>query len=246
MPRQARSPGSSGFFHVIVRGNAKQLIFEEDDDRRFFLNRMMKYSAETGVAICAYCLMENHVHLLLRDNSNALAQFMKKLNGSYARFFNWKYERTGHLFQDRYKSEPIEDDSYFLSVLRYILCNPESAGICSASTYPWSSYKQYNGDQLVDTTFIRGLLPTREEYEEFILKGNGETPNSIEPIRKDDAWAKTVIRETAGVENGSAIQSFDRKRRDQIIALLLDKGLSERQIERLTGISRYIIRNIVW
>ena len=106
MPRQARSPGSSGFFHVIIRGNAKQLIFEEDDDRRFFLNRMMKYSAETGVAICAYCLMENHVHLLLRDNSNALAQFMKKLNGSYARFFNWKYERTGHLFKTGIKASP--------------------------------------------------------------------------------------------------------------------------------------------
>ena len=235
----------SGYYHVISRGNGKQLIFEEPDDYRFYLNRLEKYCAETGVSVCAYCLMDNHVHLLLHDRTGSIVQFMKKLNGSYARFFNWKYKRSGHLFQDRYNSEPIEDDSYFLSVLHYILNNPRKAGICGAEQYPWSSYKLYDAGSFIDTDLIKGLLPSIEEYEEFVMMQRTDPGPSAEMGRRDDEWAKEIIKERLGVENGSAVQGFERKKRDEAILMLLKEGLSERQIERMTGVSRFIIR-IEW
>ena len=246
MARAARRMSESGYFHVIVRGNAKQIIFEESDDYRFFLNRMEKFSAETGVGVCAYCLMENHVHLLLHDRESALPEFMKKLNVSYARFFNWKYERSGHLFQDRYKSEPVEDDSYFLSVLCYILNNPKKAGVCGPAEYPWGSFKAYDGGTFVETELIKGLLPTWEEYEELVMLGESKANPGLEAPKKDDKWAREYICGELGVESCSAVHSFERKERDEAVAKLLAAGLSERQIERLTGISRYIVRRIAW
>ena len=246
MPRSARRMSESGYFHVIERGNGNQLIFECDDDRRLFIGLLEKYSREVGVSVCAYCLMDNHVHLLLHDGANQLPVFMKKLNVSYARSFNWKYERSGHLFQDRYKSEPIEDDPYFLSVLRYILRNPTKAGLCSPENYPWSSFRMYDGQSFVDTTFIRELFPDIEAYEEYILSGPDVSDAGLEMSSKSDAWARKVLSERIGVESGAAIQSFDRARRDAAVCELLKAGLSERQISRLTGISRHIIHEIAW
>ena len=246
MPRHSRSLSDSGYYHVIARGNGKQLVFEESDDYRFYLNRLEKYSGETGVSVCAYCLMDNHVHLLLHDRTGDITQFMKKLNGSYAQFFNWKYKRSGHLFQDRYRSEPIEDDSYFLSVLHYILNNPRKAGICGAEQYPWCSYKLYEAASFIDNELIKGLLPSIEEYEEFIMMQRTDRKSPSEMERRDDEWAKTIIKERLGVESGTAVQGFERAKRDEAIEMLLKEGLSERQIERLTGVSRYIIRRIAW
>ena len=246
MARPARRMSESGYFHVIIRGNAKQIIFEASDDYRFFLNRIEKFSAETGVGVCAYCLMENHVHMLLHDTRGMLPEFMKKLGVSYVRFFNWKYERSGHLFQDRYKSEPIEDDSYFLSVLCYILNNPVKAGLGGPAEYLWSSYNAYDGSSFIDTELIRGLLPTWEEYEELVMLGSKAGGSELEASKKDDKWAKEFICREFGVESCTVIQGFERKKRDEAVMLMLQKGLSERQIERLTGISRYIIRKIAW
>ena len=246
MTRSARRMSESGYFHVIIRGNAKQIIFEESDDYRFFLNRLEKFSGELGIGVCAYCLMENHVHLLLHDSPGMLPEFMKKLNVSYARFFNWKYERSGHLFQDRYKSQPIEDDSYFLSVLCYILNNPNKAGLSGPAEYLWSSYNAYDGNSFIETKLIRGLLPTWEAYEELITLGGKAENSELENPKKDDKWAKDIICKEFDVESSTVIQGFERKKRDEAVKLLLQKGLSERQIERLTGISRYIIRRIAW
>ena len=90
--------------------------------------------------------MENHVHLLIRDPDGSCPVFMKKMGVGYVRYYNGKYERIGHLFQDRYKSEIITDDAYLLSAFRYILNNPEKAGICRAESYPWSSCWEYNAE----------------------------------------------------------------------------------------------------
>jgi REP element-mobilizing transposase RayT len=86
------------------------------------------YKAEFNCQICAYCLMKNHVHLLIRIGQEDLQHFMRKVGAKYVYWYNWKYDRVGGLFQDRYKSEPVEDDGYFLTVLRYIHQNPVKAG----------------------------------------------------------------------------------------------------------------------
>ena len=139
MPRHARHISTSGYFHLIVRGIGRQALFEENTDYFFYLSILKRYSEETGVKVCAYCLMENHVHLLVHDLSGAVPLFMKKIGVSYSSFYNKKYERCGHLFQDRYLSENVETEKNLLTVCRYILNNPRKAGICTAETYPCES-----------------------------------------------------------------------------------------------------------
>ena len=139
-----------------------------------------------------------------------------------------------------------ENDSYFLTALNYTLNNPLKAGICGPEQYPWCSYKHYEADTFLDLNLIRSLLPSVEEYEEFILSSNSERVSLPGSGKRDDSWAKSVIKEKLGVDSCTAVNGFDRAKRDEAIKLLLNEGLSERQIERLTGISRFIIRNILW
>ena len=129
MPRQPRRKSESGIYHIMLRGINQQTIFEDDADYRRFLDTLEKYKAVSGYTVFAYCLMSNHVHLLLKVADEDLDMIMKRIGGSYVFWYNWKYSRRGHLFQDRFKSEPVETDPYFLAVLRYIHQNPVKAKI---------------------------------------------------------------------------------------------------------------------
>ena len=243
MPRQARIRSNSGYLHVIVRGIGRQLLFEEDEDYRFYLNRLERYSRETQVGVCSYCLMENHVHLLLHDHEGNVPLLMKKMGVSYSQYFNKKYNRIGHLFQDRYLSEPIEDEAYFLTALRYILNNPRKAGLCATADYPWSSYDGYD-DALtfLDSTLMREMLGSFEQYAAFIGTENEDRCLEYEAVKHDDEWAAKTLKTCLDVPNGLALQGLDRKARNEALNKLKACGLTVRQIERLTGISRNIIQ----
>ncbi len=105
-------------------------------DYKYFLKLLRRFSEECNVTLVAYCLMENHVHLLVNDlHSNNISKFMQKIGVTYSGYYNRKYDRSGHLFQDRFRSETVEDERYLLTVFRYILNNPKKAGICPASSY---------------------------------------------------------------------------------------------------------------
>ena len=154
---------------MIVRGVGRQVLFEEDGDYFFFLIMLERYSLETGVAICAYCLMENHVHLLVQDTNGQVPLLMKKIEVCYAAFYNRKYDHCGHVFQGRYLSEPVDSEKYLLTVFRYILNNPKKAGISSAKEYIWSSYNEYaRQDSFVDSSIFLDLIGNRESFERFI------------------------------------------------------------------------------
>ena len=146
MPRQARKLSESGIYHAMLRGINQQNIFDEEADYHVFLQALHEAKDFCNIELYAYCLMGNHVHLLLRTRDNDLETFFKKLAGKYVYWYNVKYQRVGHLFQDRFKSEPVESDSYFLTVLRYIHQNPVKAGLCKKiEQYPYSSYLQDRG-----------------------------------------------------------------------------------------------------
>lgn len=243
MPRKARQRSITGYSHVIVRGIGKQILFEENKDYGYYVSLIRKYAKETGVTVCAYCLMENHVHLLLYDIDGELAMFMKKVGVSYAAYYNKKYERTGHLFQDRFISEAVEDEKYLLTVFRYILNNPSAAGICPASEYPWNSYGKYDEEEsFVNTELFRHLIGDWEQYAEFIAKTNNDQCMEYQPVKKDDAWAKARIRAVLGIESGTELQTYERTRRDDALRMLKREGLTIRQIERLTGISHSVVQ----
>ena len=140
MPRNARLHSQSSIYHVMLRGINKQQIFYDEDDRDYFLETLKRYKHISDFKLYAYCLMGNHVHLLIGEGKERLSGIFKRIGSSFVYRYNLKYERSGHLFQDRFKSEPVESDRYFMTVLRYILQNPVAAGLCSTpSEYQYSS-----------------------------------------------------------------------------------------------------------
>lgn len=243
MPRRARVFSRSGYMHIIIRGVGRQILFEDNCDYRRFLATLERYCLETGVRICAYCLMENHVHLLVWDHKTSISLLMKKVGVSYSRYFNKKYERTGHLLQDRYLSEIIEGNRNFLMVFRYILKNPQKAGICKASEYPWSSYALYEKPlAFMELSQIHELLGDQKNYEEFINETTDDRFMEYETHYYDDKWAQEILCQCLNIKSGTTLQTYDRKERNLAIRLLKSNGLTNRQIERLTGISRNIVQ----
>lgn len=235
----------SGYMHIITRGIGRQQLFEEDADYQHYLSALEKYSMETGVRISAYCLMGNHVHLLVHGEADQIVLLMKKLGVNYSGWFNWKYERTGHLFQDRYKSEPVEDERYLFTVFRYILQNPEKAGICPASEYRWSSYHLFeNPPEYMDLSPFRRRLENSEQYQAFLSSGKEDACLEFTEPRHNDQWAQSVIQQELGIRSGTELQNLDRKLRDAALIKLRAKGLTIRQIERLTGINRNIVQRV--
>ena len=244
MPRHARQLSASGYLHLIVRGIGRQALFEEKSDYNYYLSILKRYSKETGIVICAYCLMENHVHLLVKDKNGATPLFMKKIGVSYSRFYNNKYDRCGHLFQDRYLSESVESEAYLLTVFRYILNNPQKAGICAADVYPWSSYGLYDSkDTFVNTTIFHSLIGDYKHFTDFMAIKDNEECIEYKSAHTDE-WARSVIKELLDVESGTVLQNWDRSKRNDALRKLKDAGLSIRQIERLTGIGRNIIQRV--
>jgi len=129
MPRQARLDAPGTLHHVIVRGIEKQLIFDDDQDRKKFVFKLGKLVRDTGTAVYAWSLMPNHLHILLRSSAYGLPRFMRRLLTGYAIGFNRRHKRWGHLFQNRYKSIVCEEDAYFKELVRYIHLNPLRAGL---------------------------------------------------------------------------------------------------------------------
>ncbi len=242
MPRQPRQLSKSGYLHIIIRGIGKQLLFEERQDYIFFLAVLKRFCTETKISVLAYCLMENHVHLLVYSKQKSPSLLMKKLCVSYSNYFNRKYERSGHLFQDRYRSENIESDRYLLAVFRYILNNPQKAGICSAFEYEWSSIKKYGDDKsFVDTKTFSKIIGDKKQYEAFITADNEDSCMEFEDTKHNDEWAKAIISKILQIKSGTVLQSLNSCDRDNALRRLKAEGLTLRQLERLTGISRGII-----
>ena len=144
MPRQARQVSRTGIYHLIVRGINREVIFHDDEDRQRYLETLARITTDISATTFGYCLMDNHVHILIKEGSNGISNLMHRLGASYAYYYNWKYERTGHVFQNRFKSESVEDDSYLKTVIRYIHQNPVKAGMVNKpEAYQWSSCHVY-------------------------------------------------------------------------------------------------------
>jgi len=246
MPRQARKKSESGIYHVLLRGINRQTIFEDEEDSDEFLKILGLYKAELNCSIYAYCLMLNHVHLLISIGGEDIPVFMRKAGAKYVYWYNRKYDRIGGLFQDRYKSEPVEDDGYFLTALRYIHLNPVKAGICiTVSDYKESSYNDYlhpRKDQITDTEFALRLL-SRKQFPEFHNEGGDENCLEVQDIKRiGDSKAKAIMQAVSQCSNAADFQALTREKRDWCLSQLKEEGLSVRQIERLTGINRGVVQ----
>lgn len=252
MPRRAREKSNTGIYHVMLRGINGQIIFKDNEDYEKLIQTISKYKEICGYEIYAFCLMTNHIHLLIKEGKESLGMVFRRIGASYVYWYNRKYKRNGHLFQDRYKSEPVEDDKYFLTVIRYIHQNPLKAGIeKNIAKYPWSSYNEYlENNGICNTKFALSFFADEENravasFRKFNNeKNNDKCLEYEETVIIDDIAATKIIIKTAKVEKPNQVQDFEKEKRDKVIKELKNCGLSIRQIERLTGISFGIIRRI--
>lgn len=229
----------------MLRGINHQLIFEDDEDMQRFIETLKRYKKECGYSLYAFCLMGNHIHILLKEGPEPIAAVLKRIAGSYVYWYNWKYSRSGHLFQDRFKSEPVEDDTYFLTVLRYIHQNPVKARICpNAQNYPFSSMQEYlHKSEITDTDFAFSII-SKEEFISYHNEINDDCCLELEPFSKmTDNDAKIIIYTTTKCKTPADFQLLDKPTRNKYIGKLYAQGLSVRQICRLTGLSKKIVEN---
>ncbi|MDA0185222.1 transposase [Solirubrobacter phytolaccae] len=141
MPREARAEYEPGLYHVYARGNRKQDIFVDDRDRRRYLALLAAVIGRTEWMCLSYCLMGNHIHLLVETRQPNLGAGMHRLQGQYAQYFNRRHGLSGHLFQDRYDAVPIGSDPQLWVAAAYVARNPVAAGLCRKATdYLWSSH----------------------------------------------------------------------------------------------------------
>ena len=246
MPRQVRIKSISGIYHIMLRGVNRQQIFQDDEDSRKFLEIISICKEISQFKLFAYCFMGNHLHLLLKEEKEPIDLIVKRIGSRYVYWYNTKYGRVGHLFQDRYKSEAINDDSYFLSVLRYIHQNPVKAGIAKkCGDYKFSSYNNYLNDKgFVDTDFALGLI-SLNEFESFHREYDSLKHIDIQEIadvRVTDEEAKRIIEKLTNCKTVEEYQKLPLDKQTEFIEPLRSSNISIRQLSRLTGLTIGIIR----
>jgi len=235
MPRSSRIDLAGLLQHVIVRGIEQRNIFFDDVDRRFFLSRFSKLLEEVKIDCLAWALLPNHLHLLLRPKQTKLAAFMRRLLTSYAVYFNLRHGRSGHLFQNRYKSIVCQSDLYLLELIRYIHLNPFRAGLVRGMNeldgYPWSGHAVIMGNQRLPeqtmdevlTYFSDRVGVARKRYRKFIMDG-------ISQGRRDELVGGG-LRRSQTLNGLEEIQVYDERvlgNGDFIEQLRKDKEISDR------------------
>jgi len=237
----------------MMLGINHQNIFCEREDFEKFKDCLRKAKEDSGLKIPGYCLMDNHVHIVAIAGKEPIGTSFKRLGIRYASWYNRKYGRQGALFQDRFKSEPIEDDRYMLSVVRYVHLNPVKAGIRkNAREYEWSSYSDYvgKGDGLADTDAVLGIFSKNPAeqirlFEEYTKEAGDEVFVDIGavPCITDEAIREKMAG-ICGAANPGEFQALPTEERERAIRAMRKGGMSIRQIVRNTGVSFGIVRRI--
>ena len=189
--------------------------------------------------------MDNHIHLLMEHTTIDLDIIMKKIEVKFVRWYNQKYQRIGNLFQDRYKSEPVNDMGYFQTVFRYIHQNPLHAGLeTEPGIYPWSSYRDYviSDPSFIDIDKVLNLFPNHMECINYLHTISDEKcMEHYSSSRLSDIEALKIIQAKTACNSPSDFQHLKLTTRNQYLKQLYHSGISMRQLSRLTGISRTAI-----
>ncbi|MCR4317514.1 MAG: transposase [Planctomycetes bacterium] len=160
------------YYHVYNRGAYKNLIFRERDNYLFLLKRLKQYSDELDISVIAYCLMPNHYHLLLRQNSeSSISSLIQRLFNSYSKAYAAKYEISGGVFEGRFKSILVDREAYLLQLCRYIHANPRKDGlVADLQNWEFSNYHEWTKSRdgtLVDHEFVDAYFGDRDRYVQF-------------------------------------------------------------------------------
>lgn len=192
MARPLRIEYPGAFYHITARGNERKDIFKSVRDREQFLSYLESATERYHAVIHAYCLMNNHYHLLLETPSGNLSQIMRHINGAYTTYFNTKRRRSGHLFQGRYKGILVEADEYAKELSRYIHLNPVRAGVAEKpEMYEWSSYAAYIGKkeppdwlarEFILNSFGTKTAKAQRQYRQFVEAASEESASPLRDV----------------------------------------------------------------
>lgn len=235
MPRRNRTKSSTGIYHIIARGNNKNWIFKEEQDKGKLYSIIKEVKETHPFKLYAYCIMNNHYHLMVKEEDFLLNDFMKVINQRYAAYFNKNKDVIGHVFQDRYRSEAVEDNVYFLGLIRYIHLNPVKANIVEDPyQYKWCSYKEYFYETplMVDSNFVKNnICYDRDNFRKnFISLHRGDDENIYIDTEETTEERKGIIAERI-FNNFNGVNS-------ESVKLLKEKtGMSYRDIAKFGNIS---------
>lgn len=243
MPRHSRQLADSAVYHVMARGVNRDAIFLEDEDYERYLYALQLTKQVSNCAVLAYCLMPNHVHLVLRTVDEPVGVVMKRLGVRYAGWFNRKYGRVGHLFQDRFRSRPVESDAYLFTLVRYVWENPVQAGLAArAEDYRWSSRRLLGRkSSLVDGTALESLMLDGglTEIAAGHLRASAE-PDLLQarPPRHTPDEVVELLQRSCGTANPDGFRQLPLPTRRRVIRELRMRGVRYAQIASATGMSK--------
>lgn len=247
----------TGFYHVCVRGNCKQPIFETDDDRWEFLKLMRDCCRDAGVTVVAWCLMSDYADLVLSDYEDTMSAAMQRLLLTYARRFNKRTGRAGCLFRERFERRSLDTDWQVMEAIRSVHASPQEAGISLIERYPWSSFTEYlrayDSDAadatrgFSDPSCVLELFGSAKAFIAYSLS----TPDGGEAAMLDmeeTEWERRAFAEKLAQGLGAplhGVKAAPSAQRNSVILGLHDAGFTVRQIERYTGIGKSTVSRIV-
>ena len=245
MPRYPRKRSLTGVYHVMLKGIDGRDIFLDEEDKLKFIQNTIKARKKGIFELYAYCLMDNHVHLLIKE-SEEIGTSIKRITVGYVQWHNNKYARTGHLFQNRFLSEPVETESYLLTVIKYIHQNPLKAGIVTQlADYKWSSYLQYLNaykgiTSNIDSPLIMEYFKHQPDFEQYMNETTDSECLEYKPSAKySDETLKQIIKESLNIND---ILEIPKNKRSEIIKDIHQlTQASIRQLARVLGVGKNII-----
>ena len=244
--RLSRKDYDASFFHVLVQGHNKEYIFEKDKNKKKYLKLMKENEKE--IEILAYCIMGNHVHMLIHTSKiDDMSKFMHKVNSEYAMYYNYiEKGRVGSVYRDRYKSEPIYDERYFFKCINYIHKNPVKANIVSkCEKYEYSSYNDYiNKIGCAGKEMLKKLFNNQNYIE--VLNMYNKNVNLFLDIEKENK-IDDAINDYLEITNKKIIQILDDEKnlKNLIMHIKNITNVTYDEIQEKFNISRNRIANIL-
>lgn len=249
MPRIARRNYNTSFFHVMVQGIRKEYIFNEKEDMEFYCKLIYKYMKTCNVKIIAYCIMNNHGHLLAYiDKIENLSKCMQCINTTYAMYHNKKYKKTGYVFRNRYKVEPIFNEQHLNNCINYIHNNPVKANICNKPTeYKYSSCREYETGKGKIINRSKDIFPEINIIYNFNEK-EGKKHNFMDYEEDKDFVDKLQVIEEYVRKNKISIAEIKHNRKylkELVIKLKEESNLTHQEIADELGINRVQVTRII-
>lgn len=246
MPWSPREESESGVYHVTQRGNAHGIIFETDDDRRQLLRIIKRFQEKLGFRVFAWCLMDDHFHLIIDVAEGSISTVMQHIEAAYVTYFNKRTDRQGHLFQGPFRSKPITTDAQLIATIHYVFRNPEAASICPMESYHWSSYQECLGKRfMTDVDAVLELFGGVDGIRSY--QGDPASIVHAEGGRRgmSDSEAVVLARDLFGNDALEILRSGGREARNKVVRGLFANNVPARQIARLSGLGRRTVSQIV-